>query len=66
MAETTYLRIIPVRPSADIPRDVAWYRQKLDMSDDNMDNMYAVLYRDEFGFYDLNRNAIFIMEDTKA
>ena len=122
MSATTYVHIIPVLPSADIARDVAWYQQKLGMIADDADNMYAVLYRDqfvlhlqwhadtpddpllggsvvrvlvrniqplfeelvqrgtvaedafrsntpwrtnEFGFFDLNRNAIFIMEDVQ-
>ena len=121
MSATTYVHIIPVLPSADIARDVAWYQEKLGMTSDEVDSMYAVLYRDrfvlhlqwhadtpedpllggsvvrvlvrniqplfeelvlrgtvkqedfrthtpwrtnEFGFFDLNRNAIFIMEDT--
>lgn len=121
MSDTTYVHIIPVLPSADIARDVAWYQEKLGMTADEVDSMYAVLYRDrfvlhlqwhadtpedpllggsvvrvlvrniqplfeelvqrgtvkpedfrshtpwrtnEFGFFDLNRNAIFIMEDT--
>jgi catechol 2,3-dioxygenase-like lactoylglutathione lyase family enzyme len=118
---TTYIHIIPVLPSADIARDVAWYREKLGMEAAHVDDMYAVVYRDqfvlhlqwhadtaedpllggsvvrvlvrsilplfeelvgrgtverdiyrantpwrtnEFGFFDLNQNAIFIMEDV--
>lgn len=121
MNGTTYVHIIPVLPSADIERDVAWYQEKLGMTANDVDSMYAVLYRDqfvlhlqwhadtpddpllggsvvrvlvrniqplfdelvqrgtvnqedfraqtpwrtnEFGFFDLNKNAIFIMEDT--
>jgi hypothetical protein len=119
---TSFVHIIPVLPSADIARDVAWYQEKLGMTAEYADEMYAVLYRDqfvlhlqwhadtpddpllggsvvrvlvrhiqplfeelvaretidraafrshtpwrtnEFGFFDLNRNAIFIMEDVK-
>jgi catechol 2,3-dioxygenase-like lactoylglutathione lyase family enzyme len=122
MQSTDYIHIIPVLPSADINRDVAWYREKLGMTSDEVDSMYAVLYRDqfvlhlqwhadtpddpllggsvvrvlvrniqplfeemvergtaarnafrtntpwrtnEFGFFDLNRNAIFFMEESK-
>lgn len=114
------LQIIPVLPSQDIVRDVAWYKAKTGFELHFADKMYAVLYRDklvihlqwhagtpddpldggsvirldvkdiqplfeefvqrgtitkddlrmhtpwktnEFGFFDLNRNAIFIMED---
>ena len=114
------LNIIPVLPSADIERDVAWYEEKTGFKKYYADNMYAVLYREnlvihlqwhaattkdpllggsvirlqvkniqilfsefigrgtvtqdafkantpwatnEFGFFDLNQNAIFIMED---
>lgn len=109
-------------PSADIDRDVAWYKDKMGLQLSFADRMYAVLYRDnlwihlqwhadteddpllggsvirlyvknltplfnefiergtitadklrtntpwdtnEFGFFDLNKNAIFIMEDAK-
>jgi len=118
--ETQFLAIIPVLPSADIARDVDWYKKKTGFREHFSDAMYAVLYRDnlilhlqwhagtdndpllggsvariyvkniqplfdefvqrgtvtagafksntawntnEFGFYDLNNNAIFIMED---
>jgi len=116
------LNTIPVLPSADIARDVAWYNEKMGLETHFADAMYAVLYRDklcihlqwhadtaddpllggsvvriylksirplfdelvqrgtitagklktntpwntnEFGFYDLNKNAIFIMEDVE-
>ncbi len=119
----TILNTIPVLPSADIERDVEWYKEKMGLEVHFADPMYAVLYRDnfclhlqwhagteddpllggsvvriyvknlqplfeefmqrqtvtadklmqntawetnEFGFYDLNRNAIFIMEDSEA
>lgn len=118
---TELLSIIPVLPSADLERDIAWYKEKLGFEIYFSDKMYAVLYREnicihlqwhsdttddpllggsvirisvknimtlfeeliergtvtqdslknntpwktnEFGFYDLNNNAIFIMEDT--
>lgn len=118
---TAFLSIIPVLPSADIVRDITWYREKLGFETHFSDNMYAVLYREniclhlqwhadttndpllggsviriyvknitalfnelvargtvspgsmklntpwktnEFGFYDLNNNAVFIMEDS--
>lgn len=117
---TELLAIIPVLPSRDIARDVAWYKEKTGFELYYADRMYAVLYREklvihlqwhagteddplqggsvirltvknikpifeefiqrgtvtrdalrtntpwktnEFGFFDLNRNAIFIMED---
>ncbi|MEO7530856.1 MAG: hypothetical protein ABIS69_05575 [Sediminibacterium sp.] len=116
------LGIIPVLPSSDIARDVAWYNQKTGFEAVFYDSMYAVLKRDniyihlqwhadteddpllggsviridvknirvlfdefvkrgtvdetkfisntpwgtnEFGFFDLNKNAIFIMEDSE-
>lgn len=115
--------IIPVLPSADIERDILWYKEKAGFETWFHDKMYAVLYRDstrlhlqwhagteddplnggsvirirvkdirplfeefvergmtdsgklqlntpwnthEFGFFDLNKNAIFIMEDLGA
>lgn len=118
---TEFLNTIPVLPTADIERDMAWYKEKLGLEKYFADNMYAVLYRgnlcihlqwhadteddpllggsviriyvkniraifdelvqrgtvtpdklrtntpwntNEFGFYDLNNNAIFIMEDV--
>ncbi len=116
------LGIIPVLPSADIERDLAWYKEKTGFEARYADRMYAVLCRDgicihlqwhadtktdpllggsviridvknikplfdefvqrgtvaqdafkantpwgtnEFGFFDLNHNAIFIMEDIE-
>jgi hypothetical protein len=121
--QAAQLQIIPVLPSADIARDVAWYKEKTGFEADLWDSMYAVLYRDnlcihlqwhadtdddpllggsviriygekisalfeeyvqrgtvaadalkthtawktnEFGFFDLNNNAIFIMEDIPS
>ncbi|MBL7741635.1 MAG: hypothetical protein JNK14_20620 [Chitinophagaceae bacterium] len=112
--------IVPVLPSQNIARDLAWYKEKTGFEAVFADSMYAVLQRDglylhlqwhadtpddpllggsvirivtkdvrtvfkefvkrgtvtadkliprtawetsEFGFYDLNRNAIFILED---
>ena len=119
--KTEFLNMIPVLPSADIQRDVIWYKKQTGFEVHFADNMYAILYRDnlvihlqwhadtvddpllggsviriytknikpifeeliergtitkdklkkntpwktnEFGFYDLNKNAIFIMEDV--
>lgn len=118
---TEILATIPVLPSADIDRDILWYKEKMGFEVYFSDKMYAILYRDklelhlqwhadtaddpllggsvvriyvrniqpifeeflnrgtvtkdkframtawntnEFGFYDLNNNAIFIMEDA--
>lgn len=118
---TEILATIPVFPSADIDRDILWYKEKMGFEVYFSDKMYAILYRDklelhlqwhadtaddpllggsvvriyvrniqpifeeflnrgtvtkdkframtawntnEFGFYDLNNNAIFIMEDA--
>ena len=120
--KTEIFGIIPVLPSANIERDIAWYKEKDGFETKYSDNMYAVLYRDnifihlqwhadtpgdplpggsviridvknlqplfdefvqrgtvtqnafkentpwktnEFGFFDLNKNAIFIMEDIE-
>ena len=114
------LSTIPVLPSANIERDISWYKNSMGMEVHHTDDMYAVLYREnlnlhlqwhadtpddpllggsvvrilvkniqpifdeflergtvtkeklrmntawktnEFGFYDLNNNAIFFMED---
>ena len=113
------MQIVPVLPSQNIDRDIAWYNNKVDFKLVQKDSMYAVLKRDniyihlqwhadtdddpllggsvikifvkniypffdelvkrgtinkdklrlktewgtnEFGFYDLNNNAIFIVE----
>jgi hypothetical protein len=118
--ETTFIKIIPVLPSENIERDIAWYNEKAGFITHFFDNMYAVLFREdivlhlqwhantpvdpllggsviriyvknimpffnemvirgtvsaaafkantawqtnEFGFFDLNQNAIFVMED---
>jgi hypothetical protein len=115
------LSVIPVVPSAEIDRDIKWYKEKTGFEAIYADKMYAVLRRDnlcihlqwhadtesdpllggsvirimvkdiksiyeefvnrgvtisgkltistpwgtnEFGFFDLNRNAIFIVEDV--
>ncbi len=34
-------------PSADIGRDVSWYKEKLGFSDYFVDKMYAVLFRED-------------------
>lgn len=118
---TEFLSTIPVIPSANIERDLSWYKEKTGFEPHFADNMYAVLVRDnlcihlqwhadtkedpllggsviriyvkniqplfdefvrrgtvtadkfrtntawgtnEFGFYDLNQNALFIFEDA--
>lgn len=119
---TKLLKLIPVIPSQDIARDVAWYEQQCGFTAFYVDAMYAVIYREnlvlhlqwhadtdddpllggsvvrmhvenirpifdefvergtvagdslkigtawatnEFGFHDLNRNAVFVMEDVE-
>ena len=119
---TEFFTIIPVLPSANVARDIAWYEEKTGFKKYFSDKMYAVLCREnltihlqwhadteddpllggsviriyvknikplfdellqrgtitkesfksntpwktnEFGFFDLNNNAIFIMEDIK-
>ena len=119
--QTEFLNIIPVFPSADIIRDLAWYKEKVDFREVFSDSMYTCLQRNniyihlqwhadtendpllggsviriyvknikplfdelvqrgtitpdalkintpwktnEFGFFDLNKNAIFFMEDA--
>jgi hypothetical protein len=118
--DSPFINMIPVLPSANIERDVAWYKAQTGFDCFYADAMYAILYRaqlvvhlqwhadtaedpllggsairiqvnnvqallqefiergtvqptdyrpntpwrtNEFGFYDLNRNAIFIAED---
>jgi hypothetical protein len=120
--ETELLQIMPVLPSQNIERDIAWYREKTGFEVYFSDEMYAILYREnlvihlqwhadtsddpllggsvirifvknikplfdefvgrgivthdkfrentpwrtnEFGFFDLNKNAIFIVEDIE-
>lgn len=117
---TKLIQIVPVLPSSNILRDVAWYEKYTGFSPIHFDEMYAVLKKEhlnihlqwhtdtkddpllggsvikifvkniqpifedfiqrgtitkeklqlktswrtnEFGFYDLNKNAIFIVED---
>ena len=45
--QTEFLKIIPVLPSADIPRDIAWYKQRAGFESVFSDKMYAVLFRQE-------------------
>lgn len=45
--ETEILNTIPVLPTADIERDVNWYKDKMGMETYFADEMYAVLYRDK-------------------
>ncbi len=120
---TRLIQIAPVLPSADIARDIIWYKEKTGFELVFSDNMYAVLRREqlelhlqwhagtpddpllggsvirifvkhiqaifeefvqrgtvtadkfrahtlwgtnEFGFWDLNQNAIFIVEEVGA
>lgn len=46
--DTQFINIIPVLPSQDIARDVAWYHEKLGFETLFSDKMYAVLLRNEF------------------
>lgn len=119
--KTEFITMIPVLPSQNIKRDIAWYKDNAGFECLHADRMYAVLYRDnlmlhlqwhadtpddpllggsvvrmyvknirplfeefvsrgtvtpdkfrsntpwktnEFGFYDLNNNAIFVLEDS--
>ena len=43
---TELLSIIPVLPSAEIERDVAWYKEKAGFNVSRADKMYAVLYKE--------------------
>ncbi|MBL7694526.1 MAG: hypothetical protein JNK91_06730 [Ferruginibacter sp.] len=118
-AQSRFLGVVPVLPSADIDRDLAWYQQMTGFEKVFADTMYAVIRREntflhlqwhadtaddpllggsvirilvenidplfeefvqrgtvtpekfvagtswgtnEFGFFDLNRNAIFMVE----
>jgi hypothetical protein len=120
--ETHFRGIIPVLPSADIKRDVEWYKEKMGFKIYHADHLYGILYREtliihlqwhadttddpllggsviriyvktikplfeefvqrgavsrdnyiantlwktnEFGFFDLNHNSIFVMEDIE-
>lgn len=119
--KTEFLNTVPVMPSQNIERDIAWYQQQMGFAVTSYDKMYACLAREnleihlqwhadtkedpllggsviklfvqniepifeefvargtvsksnlrlktpwntnEFGFYDLNKNAIFIVEDA--
>lgn len=119
--KTEFVNIVPVLPSLDIVRDVAWYKERTGFEVCYSDKMYAILYREnltmhlqwhadtkddpllggsvirvfvknikplfeefvqrgtiaqeafrsnttrgtnEFGFFDLNKNLIFIAEDV--
>src|SRR5437773_11513664 len=44
--KTELLSIIPVLPSAELDRDIAWYKEKLGFNNYFSDNMYAVLFRE--------------------
>lgn len=48
MKNTQFLNIIPVLPSADIPRDLKWYEEKAGFKTlFNHDNMYASITREQ-------------------
>ena len=121
MTAPAFLEIVPVLPTADIDRDIAWYAEMTGFTRVWADDMYAILTRDgftihlqwhadtpqdpllggsvirlfvhdiryyfdefvsrgtvmpdslrlntpwgthEFGFFDLNRNGIFLVEDA--
>ena len=120
--ETELKRVVPILPSSDIERDVAWYGKQAGFNVDWHDDSYAFIYRDniilplqwhagtvddpllggsairifvdqidpifkefvgmgtvngnklvkntpwktnEFGFYDLNKNSIHIVQDIE-
>ena len=44
--KTDFVNIIPVLPSLDIERDVAWYKEKTGFEVYYSDKMYAILYRE--------------------
>jgi hypothetical protein len=44
--ETSFIGVIPVLPSSDIARDVAWYLAKAGFESVWDDKMYAVLHRE--------------------
>lgn len=43
--------IVPVLPSANISKDVAWYEEKTGFTSVFHDDMYAVLRRDQFSLH---------------
>ena len=45
------LAIIPVLPSADISRDVAWYAKQAGFACSFSDNMYALLHRENINIH---------------
>jgi hypothetical protein len=45
MATTELLAVVPVLPSANIARDLAWYKDKTDFETVFADKMYAVIKR---------------------
>ncbi len=47
MNKISFLRIIPVLPSLNIDRDIAWYKEKLGLEVYFFDTMYAILFREE-------------------
>lgn len=45
------VQTIPVLPSANIERDIAWYKEKTGFETHFADNMYAVIYREKLVFH---------------
>lgn len=46
-SSTQLFTIVPVLPSADIDRDVKWYKEKTGFEALYVDTMYAVLRREQ-------------------
>lgn len=44
--KTELLSIVPVLPSANIERDIVWYKEKMNFEVYFSDKMYAVLYKE--------------------
>lgn len=45
--KTEFQRIVPILPSANIARDVEWYKKQTGFEAYYQDHMYAVLFREE-------------------
>ncbi len=48
ISKAEIIHIIPVLPSADINRDIAWYNEKAGFETYYKDNMYAALFREKY------------------
>jgi hypothetical protein len=44
--KTEILNTIPVLPTSDVERDIAWYKEKMGLEVYFSDSMYAVLFRE--------------------